>query len=222
MKLLRLYPRAWRDRYEAEMIETLEEHDGGFRTKVSLLRGALDAHLHRSIYTTTASHSSRRSATMPTLRLAVIPSCFLVVQFLLSLDLHASSDLENSMGTVAIVAAAIVSTAVGYVAHDARGTRAGLIAGVVNAAASFAIAWFVGFGLTLLTAAGLMRWAYALQGGVLSSPWTGPGVLQELVNPEFLGRLAIVALGASLAGGVFGGAGIALSSLRRWGEHVRV
>jgi hypothetical protein len=43
---LRLYPRAWRDRYEAELLALLEARppDGGAR--FDLARGALDAHLH--------------------------------------------------------------------------------------------------------------------------------------------------------------------------------
>lgn len=44
--LLRLYPRAWRDRYEAEMLAVLEDRPLGVRTRLDLLGGAVDAHVH--------------------------------------------------------------------------------------------------------------------------------------------------------------------------------
>ncbi len=44
--LLRLYPRAWRDRYEAEVLAVLEEAHLGRRARLDLARGALDARLH--------------------------------------------------------------------------------------------------------------------------------------------------------------------------------
>jgi hypothetical protein len=43
--LVRLYPRAWRARYGDEMLAVLEQHGTGWRTRLDLLRGALDAHL---------------------------------------------------------------------------------------------------------------------------------------------------------------------------------
>jgi len=44
--LLRLYPRAWRSRYEAEVRYVLEARPPRTRDRVDLVRGALDAHLH--------------------------------------------------------------------------------------------------------------------------------------------------------------------------------
>lgn len=44
--LLRLYPAAWRARYEAEVLALLEQVDLGPRARLDLLRGALDARLH--------------------------------------------------------------------------------------------------------------------------------------------------------------------------------
>jgi hypothetical protein len=45
-RLLRLYPRAWRERYEDEMSDLLEHRTPSRRDAVDLVRGALDAHLH--------------------------------------------------------------------------------------------------------------------------------------------------------------------------------
>lgn len=44
--LLRLYPRAWRERYETEMLALLEAYPATWSTAVDLLIGALDANLH--------------------------------------------------------------------------------------------------------------------------------------------------------------------------------
>jgi len=44
--LLRLYPRAWRGRYEAEVLAVLEQAHLGRRGRLDLVRGALDARLH--------------------------------------------------------------------------------------------------------------------------------------------------------------------------------
>jgi hypothetical protein len=43
---LRLYPHAWRQRYEPEMLAVLEARSLTKRVRVDLARGALDAHLH--------------------------------------------------------------------------------------------------------------------------------------------------------------------------------
>src|SRR5579862_4595262 len=43
--LLRLYPRAWRERYEEEMLALMEQHRSTCRTCSDLLRGAWDAQL---------------------------------------------------------------------------------------------------------------------------------------------------------------------------------
>jgi hypothetical protein len=43
---LRLYPRSWRARYEAEVLAVLEVAAVGWRGRLDLARGAIDAHLH--------------------------------------------------------------------------------------------------------------------------------------------------------------------------------
>jgi hypothetical protein len=45
-RYLALYPRAWRERYGAELQDVLEADGLGLRSRLDLLRGALDAHLH--------------------------------------------------------------------------------------------------------------------------------------------------------------------------------
>lgn len=45
-RLLRLYPRRWRARYEEEVLALLEVRPPGRRESIDLVRGAIDAHLH--------------------------------------------------------------------------------------------------------------------------------------------------------------------------------
>lgn len=45
-RLLRLYPRAWRERYESEMLAVLEQFRLGPRGRLDLARGAIDARLN--------------------------------------------------------------------------------------------------------------------------------------------------------------------------------
>ncbi len=49
--LVRLYPRAWRDRYEAEFLALLEARPPTARDALDTVRGALDAHLHPNAVT---------------------------------------------------------------------------------------------------------------------------------------------------------------------------
>lgn len=45
-RLLHLYPAAWRDRYEAELVDMLRERPVGVTGSVDIVHGAIDAHLH--------------------------------------------------------------------------------------------------------------------------------------------------------------------------------
>jgi len=60
LRLLRCYPRAWRERYAEEMEATLNQHEGTVMTLVDLLRGALDAHLHPSLLPDGSIPAARR------------------------------------------------------------------------------------------------------------------------------------------------------------------
>ena len=47
--LVRLYPRAWRDRYEAEFLEVLVDRPPRWGDRLDILFAALDAHLHPEV-----------------------------------------------------------------------------------------------------------------------------------------------------------------------------
>lgn len=50
-RLIRLYPRKWRERYGPELEEVVERRKGGIRSFVDLLRGIVDARLHPELVT---------------------------------------------------------------------------------------------------------------------------------------------------------------------------
>jgi hypothetical protein len=58
--LVRLYPQAWRDRYEAEFLGILEARPPSGRDRLDIVRGALDARLHPEI-------AGRPDAPVPTM-----------------------------------------------------------------------------------------------------------------------------------------------------------
>lgn len=60
--LLRLYPRPWRDRYEAELLEVLAARPPSVRAAVDLVRGAVDAHLHPELVHGTSGRSAAVSS----------------------------------------------------------------------------------------------------------------------------------------------------------------
>jgi len=47
--LIRLYPRDWRDRYEAEFLGLVSERRPSVAERLDIIRGALDAHLHPQV-----------------------------------------------------------------------------------------------------------------------------------------------------------------------------
>ena len=51
LRLLRLYPRAWRERYADEVAAVLEARPATLRTLFDLFLGLLDAHLHQELFT---------------------------------------------------------------------------------------------------------------------------------------------------------------------------
>lgn len=129
MILLRLYPRAWRERYEAEMLALLEEHDVTLATRLDLLRGAFDAwHEQRRSVMTPLPTVVRRAA-----GLGLIPSVVIIATFLLGLVLR-SPFLVNYLGLGALPAVVVVCLLAGVWAAGGRRTwrdrlGAGLVAG---------------------------------------------------------------------------------------------
>lgn len=149
MLLLRLYPRVWRERYEAEMRAVLEQHDVTLATYLDLVRGAFDAW-----------QSFKRSDMEPippvVLRaagLGVIPGAVVIATFALGL-LVRSPFLVNFFGAAAVPAMFVVCLWAGMLASARRGAwrerlRAGLVAGGSAGLVAGVVAVLVVIGLSL-------------------------------------------------------------------------
>ncbi len=70
--LLRLYPRAFRERYEDEMLAMLAQRPLSFADTLNLLTGACDAHLHPQLGTSGMAWSERMIQMFLTLRRSVL------------------------------------------------------------------------------------------------------------------------------------------------------
>jgi hypothetical protein len=59
-RIIGLYPRSWRDRYEGEFLGILEARPPTFRDRIDIVRGAVDARLHPQLPTSGADEPQRR------------------------------------------------------------------------------------------------------------------------------------------------------------------
>jgi hypothetical protein len=115
-RLVRLYPRRWRDRYGPELEALLEDSGAGVRSAADLVRGALDAHLR----------GLRPRRTLP---LALLLLCAAGVGWM---NFHATDDVQP-------VAAALVLAGFGFGAYRPR--RAWLFALLLFAAVPASGLW---------------------------------------------------------------------------------
>lgn len=168
-RLLRLYPRAWRTRYEAELLELLDARPPDRAARVDLVRGAVDAQLHPG-----------QPVRIPTAAAAVAGGAWIAAAAV-SLVEPSLPDWPGflvwtlPLGLVGAVAGLIVSLAIARRAGD-RGTTPG------DAALAFTVlghlAWIAALGLAVaggpygavtgaagalaavgLATVGLVRWA---------------------------------------------------------------
>ena len=213
MRLLRLYPPAWRARYEEEMLALLEEHRLSLRSRIDLLRGALDAQLHLR---SPVMSRNRRPSLRWSLLVALLPSTFVVVHWACQLyPFPGDSTLWNALAILGMMVAALAAAWAGMRAQAMGGRlRDSAVAGGLVGMAALLIAWIVSWGLTIAGLAGVFAWAADLQGGgghisfsfgpYLAQVW--PEVLLGAAEFAGVGCLACNVMG--LAGGWLGsGAG---------------
>jgi hypothetical protein len=192
------------------MLALLEQHRPSMRSRIDLLRGALDAQLHlRSPVMT----RNRRPSVRQSLLVGLVPSAFVVVHWLCELyPFPGDSSLWNALVVLGMMSAVLAATWSGTRAHRVGGTfRDSAIAGGLVGMAALLIAWIVSWGLTIAGLAGVFAWAADLQGGsgniigfsfgpYLAHVW--PEVLLGAAEFAGVGCLAGAVLG--LAGGWFG------------------
>ena len=137
-RLLRLYPRAWRERYGDEFRALLDERPPSLADRLDIVRGALDAHRHPQL------------ATADRDPLAWAPFAGTVTLGLTVLVVAASPEVTDEYGTyreagggMLVFLISFVLLALGYAAGFARlpsRARAGRAAAVVGAGCALLLA----------------------------------------------------------------------------------
>jgi hypothetical protein len=200
VRLLSLYPRAWRERYEAEVRAVLDQHDVTLATRLDLLRGAADAWLHhgRNPLSPTTSAIARGA------RMGLVPCLCNVAQFVLILDLRVDSLLFNLAGLASVPVWFLACAWAGKRQAEGGGDwprrlLAGAVAGAVGIAASIV----VGSGLNLIEIAfgtpGLLNHPHALVfSGAQASEFWG-NVVRSIFPATVLVVLVCTVLGAAVA-----------------------
>lgn len=202
------------------MLAVLEEHGVSPRTRINLLRGALDAHftLRRNPMT-----DKRRPTLLWIVGLALIPMTIMAAKFLtLMFGLaghYTIQDLGDSYGfLIGVVAWAVVCTWSGVRTRGIGGVnRDAAIAGGVTGVVAWVMAWLVGLLLDLGGLAGLYGWAVAFSGG-RGSWYENPAAISMrvhgLLDPAAMWPLAAIALASAFAGAALGIAGWIVSEFR--------
>ena len=212
MLLLRLYPRAWRDRYEAEMEALLEQHDVTIATVLDLLWGAGDAWLDQR----RAPVKPSTSAVWRGARLGLLPSAFNLLQFLLALDLRIDVTLLNLAGLLSAPAIPLACLCAGYL-EARRGSPwrqrllAGATAGAVGVIASMLVENGLGLADAGLRLTNFVNHPHAL---VLDTAAMG-AMAANLASARVLVYSGVVILVALALGVGMGALGSALTRLRR-------
>ena len=184
-RLTTLYPRAWRARYGDELEAVLEEAQLGFRDRIDLVRGAIDAHLHPfepSLVPVLAALTGSALATSHALVIAVQPAPTDWPGYL-------DDALPLAIGAVAALLAAIVGLWLKLGDTDGAIGRLGFVIAVTGHAV-----W-----LTALLAAAL----HAAYG-----PLTAAAATVAMSGTAILG-VALVGRSRPLLGGLLATAGLA-------------
>lgn len=154
--LIRLYPRAWRERYEAEFLGLLEARPPSLRDRVDILRGAFDARLHHELPGSSEAPGGMRPAVRVAAIAAVAGALWLAWMAVLQLLFRGwDAEVEPDYG---LLAATPILAGLGMaVAHAAVVLAAGaaMRPGAVLAASLTAVGFGVaalGGGMVLLAA----------------------------------------------------------------------
>jgi hypothetical protein len=200
-----MYPPAWRARYGEEMLALLEQHPLSMRSRIDLLRGALDAQLHLR---SPVMSRNRRPSVRWSLLVALLPSTFLVVRWVCQLyPFSGDSTLWNALVVLGMMVAGLAATWSGTRARRMGGTfRDRAVAGGLVGMAALLIAWIISWGLTIAGLAGVFAWAANLRGGSGYIAFSFGRYLAQVWPEVLLGAAEFAAVGC-LAGTVLGLAG---------------
>ena len=184
--LIRLYPAAWRERYEAEFLGILEARPPSSRDRLDIVRGALDARLHPEIPGGSEARRSTQGAGLAAVSSILAGAVFLAWVGLILRDFRGWDGVEPETSGVMLVLSGVASLllAATHVLLAHAGLPSMRAFGGVGAsveAVSFVLTAFGG-GTTLLFAiVGSVILALAMAGRTvpvwLSVVWIGASVL---------------------------------------------
>jgi hypothetical protein len=222
--LLRLYPRAWRDRYGDELLALLEEHPATLVDTFDLIRGALDARLHPQVPGVAAVPDKELPVNQRTFGFMAAAGGIAWILGILSIfvlprDVEGSRSLGLAMVGMAL-AIAFIGAALGDLGTrpgSARSARTGHAVIVLSIALGFTllVAWpiflFGFFGFPILAALLAIRgtrngvfptWFAVVASVAALGVLGGIGVDVQAGHDETLALIAVVGLPALLLAGL--------------------
>jgi hypothetical protein len=147
--MLRLYPPAWRRRYDAEMAALLEQHESSFATVLDLGRGAVDAWMLAGSEGLTMQILRRdaavlRQSTVVGLLLGGVWIAYCLVNTLAKLDSTGNSVLNNGLTAALVLFFALAGFLGAWRTGRIRaGTCAAVLTWVVSSSIGIATLWIV-------------------------------------------------------------------------------
>jgi hypothetical protein len=184
-RLIALYPAVWRLRYGDELAQLIEQGGLGVRSRVDLVRGALDAHLHPrrpSPVPVVAALSAGGLATAHALALAAQPAPPDWPGYLMDA-------LPLALATVALLLPATVGLWLRLGDTDGLLGRLGIVVGLAGH-----LAWLLAIAAAL--------------GGAGYGPWTSVAATVAMAGSAMLG-VALAGAGSAAVGGLLVGAALA-------------
>ncbi len=145
-RLLRLYPTAWRERYEAEFLRVLQERRIRLRGSVDVVLGAIDAHLHPELVGAERQPLTHRLPGLLALAAGVIWVSWFLNAYLVG------PDGEWGEGIGYAVLLMFVTIPGDYLAVHGRRIAIGIGATIALAVLAWVLPWDVGDGLLNLSA----------------------------------------------------------------------
>ena len=153
-RLVSLYPRAWRDRYEPEFLALLAERPPERRDRIDIVRGAIDARLHPELRGAVKGRRRSRAAVLTGVAVAAAGLGWLAWIGLILRDFRgwgagqpATADVMTLLAALGFLAMTIALVAIAVTFGDA--IRPAGLPGATLAGVGFAFTAFGG-GLTLL------------------------------------------------------------------------
>lgn len=188
--LIHLYPKAWRDRYEAEFRDVLASRQPGIRDRIDIVVGAIDARLHPELPGQVPGGVPRRRVPVATIASFVGGIAFLAWIGLILRDFRgwdtaqpASDGLIFALAAISTVALAVAHAAIVF-AGAAAIRPIGALGGSIAA---------VSFGLSVVGAGSMM--AIALIGSALLGVAAIGRVLPVWLGVGWVGSAAAMAIG---------------------------